>query len=359
ATSNGRVVLWNHQSGTSTSIAAHSTEVNALSFDRAGKLLATAGDDGTVRVWQVDSARPYWRAPVLLKKPLRLLTHRGWQKNEQAPKPRIRDVLEERTQYAEQSDDGIVCMRTYDGKLEAWDLEKDERLVERKIADLEDVVAVPGGCASRADGGVRIYARDGKVRQLALQAEAGALAYARDRVLVAAGEQVVVFDATGNERERVTTGVGVTALGIADIEGTPLLVVGYQDGNLELFALGGAATKSFTFEGVPSSAATRLVAGPRDSVIAGFANGTVGLWSLRDGKRLASGRVHGSIAHLVLEGGKLYAASTLGRVLSWELGPFYADRCTLLEDVWRKVPITWQSGRALESPPPSDHACRQ
>ncbi|MFH0903351.1 MAG: WD40 repeat domain-containing protein, partial [Pseudomonadota bacterium] len=59
-------------------LRGHRHDVAAFRFSPDGKLAATGGQDGTVRTWDVATGRPYWRAPLLLRSPPRILTHRGW-----------------------------------------------------------------------------------------------------------------------------------------------------------------------------------------------------------------------------------------------------------------------------------------
>jgi hypothetical protein len=95
-----------------------------------------------------------------------------------------------------------------------------------------------------------------------------------------------------------------------------------------------------------------------DTLITAFANGTVSLYSWRDGKQLATARIHGPIEHLLLENQKLYAASSLGQHLVWDLKALYADRCALLREVWQRVPVVWRDGRPVLEAPPLNHRCK-
>ncbi len=44
-----------------------------------------------------------------------------------------------------------------------------------------------------------------------------------------------------------------------------------------------------------------------------------------------------------------------GWELVWALSD---DYCDLLRDVWRRVPIVWESPRAVLRPPPEQHPCQ-
>jgi hypothetical protein len=95
-----------------------------------------------------------------------------------------------------------------------------------------------------------------------------------------------------------------------------------------------------------------ILAGPASTVVVGYANGVLGLYSLADGGRLAEVQLHGPVSHLLLEGHRLYAATELGRHLTWDLDALHGDWCAVLENVWRRVPVVWSAGRAeLREPP--------
>ena len=95
------------------------------------------------------------------------------------------------------------------------------------------------------------------------------------------------------------------------------------------------------------------------TLIAGFANGTIGIWSLENGRRLLHERLHGPVAHLLIHYERLYAASTLGQHSVLDLSDFYRDHCELLREVWQRVPVTWESGIPRLRPPPEGLECSQ
>jgi hypothetical protein len=136
------------------------------------------------------------------------------------------------------------------------------------------------------------------------------------------------------------------------------VMIGYRDGTIEAQPLEGDGGPTDFFEPAASGRVMRILAGPMNTVIAGYANGTVAMWNVLDGVRLAHARLHGPIAHLALEGQRLYAASALGRSLVWDLEVFSRDYCDVLRDVWREVPSTWHNGRAIPQDPPVAHPCR-
>jgi len=91
--------------------------------------------------------------------------------------------------------------------------------------------------------------------------------------------------------------------------------------------------------------------------VVGYANGLLGIWDLESGKRLHHARLHGQLAHLLLEGGRLHAATELGSHLVWDLRVLGQDYCELMREIWTAVPVVWESGQPVLRPPPTDHAC--
>ena len=94
-----------------------------------------------------------------------------------------------------------------------------------------------------------------------------------------------------------------------------------------------------------------------ETVIVGHASGDVGVWALKTGERLASGRLHGAVIHLALSRGRLYAATDLGGHLVWDLRILEASRCELLRAVWKRVPVVWERGRPVPRAAPLGHRC--
>ncbi len=136
------------------------------------------------------------------------------------------------------------------------------------------------------------------------------------------------------------------------------VVVGFAEGSIELIPTASSRLKpSYAFEQVPSSPPVRILAGPMGTLIIGYANGLVGIWNQSDGTRLAHAQLHGPVVHLLLENGKLYAATELGGHLVWDLSAFYRDYCELLREVWQQVPVIWYEGHPTARPPPADHRC--
>lgn len=107
----------------------------------------------------------------------------------------------------------------------------------------------------------------------------------------------------------------------------------------------------------PQSAVTRLAAGPPGTLIAGFADGSLGLWSDRNGVELARWQLHGPVRDVALGGRTLTATSELGDTLTEDLGLYTLEYCELMRQVWTMAPIALLDGVVVVRPPPSSHRC--
>ncbi|MFH0901974.1 MAG: protein kinase [Pseudomonadota bacterium] len=373
--SDGRTALVDVESGKTVHLRGHRGEVNFARFSPAGDLLATTSDDGTVRLWNADG-RPYWRGPILLPSPPEIATHLGFKQldtataaNPAASRPSSwRRALEERAKLAAwPSDDGrLICLVSGDEALEIWDRATDRQLAKKSIPGVRQIVSLSRGCAYLAGEKAALLAVGGN--EAALADNASALSWDRNDLLLAAGTTVSVLDVS-NAREptsaRETGAYHVDAGVTAMMRAGGWLVLGYQQGDIQLVPLGGhdrgnsrrQARPTFSFEATPSSPVVSLREGPAGTLVAGYANGVVGMWSLKNGTLLDQAKLHGPVIHMLFSDGKFYAATELGDSLVLDVSVFHAKYCDLLRQVWDRVPVVWEEGLPVVRPAPHRHSC--
>lgn len=337
-------------------LRGHRGEVNFIALSKDGRLAATTSDDGTVRVWQTDTGMPFWRAPLMLTGPVQLLSHNGWETlSADAPQPAPSAWQESVRKHARvaRADEArrVLCVVTGDERVELWHMDEDRRVADVPMKRAHDVYPWDGGCLVRAGQPARAFrvAASGLATELAGELPVRAVAVHGTTALVANGVRVSSFP----ERRDYAAGVGVVATAISAGQ----VMVGYRDGNIAGFDRKSGEPKETRYELAPSSPAVSMLAGPQDTLIVGYANGTVGLWDQRDGARLAQAKMHGQVTHLAIEAGQLYAATDLGLHLQWDLRSFARPYCDLLGDVWKTVPTIWESGHAQTRRPPEKHRC--
>ncbi len=290
-------------------------EANGVTFDPTGERIAVTSDDGTVRLFEAGDGRPCWAGPQV------------------------------------RQDGDVRCTLGHDGTLEV--AVGGAAVATHPVGDAARLEAAPAGClVLRGDGRVGLYDRLGGLR--ALHDSATAIAVDGDDLLVAGGREVRRLGADGTIAARYPADVGVRALAPAGA----WLAVGYAEGTLELVPTGADGAESgIRFEDVPSGPVERILPGPMDTIVAGYADGQLGIWSLRSGSRLAHHRLHGPVTDLQLRDHVLTAGTELGDRETLDLDVLYRDHCDVLREVWDEVPVVWESGRVVRRAPPGDHAC--
>jgi hypothetical protein len=220
------------------------------------------------------------------------------------------------------------------------------------VGKVERLLALPQSCLVLAQGALHLHPRSAAPRQLVAKGVT-AVGWDGGEILVAADHEVRRLTPTGQLRDTLPSDTGVSALARSQ----EWLVLGYEDGNMELVSLRTKRRAGFSFEEVATSPVERIVVGPRGTLFAGYASGFVGLWDIASGVRLDHTRVHGAVTHLLLAGRRLYAASDLGSHIVWDLEPLYLPYCAFLRQVWARVPVVWRQGLVVIQSPPR-HRCR-
>jgi WD40 repeat protein len=357
ATVERQVVIHDRASGRRAAFDGHESEVNSIRIDRRGERAVSGSDDGTVRLWRLSDGRALWHASALLPAPMRLRSQRGWERldpeaataTDAALPPNLARVVEQEARYAATVSGRWFCVRRRDGRVELWDADHD-RVARSLESPIERLVATDTGCAAQSDAGV-VLVRDGEPDSTILT-KATAVGHGAGSIAVASEGEAIVIDGRGRERMRLAIAPG--AVRIAPLGDS--VAVGYPDGAVEIHAPGQEPRR---LERVPSSAPRSFMAGPTGTLVVGYANGMVGIWSGRDGRLLAQEQLHGAVIHLLAEANVVAAASELGSYVRWDLGLFERPYCEVLAEMWREIPVAWEEGRAVVRPPPSSHSCRQ
>lgn len=330
---------------------SHMAEANDVALDAEGKLGATGGDDGTVRLWSLPALEPAWRAPLLLGNPSLLLSHRGWTSpSDGKPQPRPDEAWAEAVEGAELArvDGEHLCLATKREGVALWDMGSDSRIAHGDDLIAEELEMLGPACAILAKGDVYLLRAGRGPERIARGASAIGRGDGRE-LLVALREGIVRFTPDGRELSRRGVGRGVSALRALS-RGQAF---GYRNGTVVLHRDG----RTVSLDATASAPVMRLTEGPEGTIAVGFGDGTVGLWDTTHGERIGHTRLHGPVVHLLIANGQLTAASALGHALAWDLSVFSREYCDLMAEVWGSVPVTWHRGRAARRAAPPDHRC--
>ncbi len=350
--------------GSSLELVGHQAEVNRVAWTADGKAVVTGGDDGAVRLWDPTTGRSLWHTVALAPGPVQLLTHEGWLDLDgkdttvavhpdpaKLPAAAWRTALQGGARGSAVHRNGkTLCVARWDGTVELWDMTRDTRVASAPLGQPEQVLALSEGCALRAGGKVALLTAQGALTELPTEGEVTTIG-GGSPLLVGVEGAVLAFDDNGAVTHKLAVAVGATALG----NGSEGAVVGYRDGAVAVQPW--ESTRARWLERVPASPARITVPGPPGTLIVGYVSGEVGLWSERDGSALVDAHLHGPIDHVLVEAAHVHVASELGAYLTWDLEAFEASRCDVLRRVWASVPVTWEDGAPLLTPPPTDHPC--
>ena len=365
--------VWDIGAGTFVDLPglAESAATLYLRFSPDGKLVV-GGDAGAVRVWDAATGRPHWWAPIMLSSPPELYSHRGWRRLDEgsgdggaehggvaasaAPvAAHWREAIDASVRFGRATPDRtLLCLLTYDERVQAWDMAADRRLFDAKAAAGLETLPLAEGCVVRsADGVVRVYPRSEEPREIAKGASAMALD--PGGLLVAGTEGIAAVAPDGTVRERIHGPANLSA--ILGTQGGAL-VAGLANGVVEILPRSAAPKpRLLSLKDPPTAAVSALAELPEGILVVGARDGTLGLWTLNDGLPLERWRLHGPVMHLGVGGASVYAASELGDFERVSLEIYRRPWCDLLREVWHEVPIMWCNGRPVVEPPPAPHEC--
>ncbi len=331
--------LWTPSEGKKIRLAGHTGEVNEIRFAPDGARVAAAGDDGTVRVWNLDGS-PYWWASLFDGG--QLATSSGWRD--------ARGPIDPESPWAKPARRAMIgaTARTHACLVERnehlslwWDGPSAKWSVE--VPGIRDVRALETGCVGLAKGAT-FYPISGA--PVELMPSARAIGTDESSIIVAGDDRIARYELDGRRVEEQPYPGG--AIAIARVLNK--VVLGYPDGGIEL------AGRPRGFEGTPASRVVRLEVGPMGVLIAGFADGTLGIWDVERGVQLAASRVHGPASLIETADRRISFASELG-AYGGAINTFAPDYCMLLRSVWQEVPLVWRSGVLTAAAPPENHPC--
>ncbi len=363
-----RIFLWDLPSGRLRHLPGHPGGVTALKFSADSKMLASSGNDGTVRVWLSQDARPLWRTAALLPSKGLLLTHKGWQslRNPRRPttspnlkKRRWMKVLLEQAWTSEVSSNGrFLAIQTGLEHLELWDLKSDQKLGTHQLPGLQQWWVNSQGMAWVLAKGALWRLQGKRKSQMLEKPLLSAFAMQGELLWFASATHLWKLDTQARQPKPVRWKAldgpvsAMRALGA-------MLGVGYKSGQFVWFPISTQDHKGFqeSFYDLPLSAITKILPGPHNTIVLGFQNGTIGIWSRSSGRPLESIRLHGSVKHLRIRQHSLIAATDLGESIVWNISSYQLPRCKLLRDVWKHVAVVWDSGRVVSKPMPQRHPC--
>jgi len=299
----------------------------------------------------------------LLDSPTRMLTHLGWfTLKDGVPTPwetrlpQWATALKKEDHAHALSDADTLCSHNRSGRVQLWDTAKDKLAAERTFGRITHLRASANGCLVATPDKVQILSAGGGLHPLVTEGTIQALEVHKQEVFVVSGGQLQVFNGQGKKTETLDLEPGVRAIAR---RGDKKWWVGYRDGAVEALSANGTRDQSApTLEQTPSSPVYRLLEDTNGLLYAGYADGTVALWNQADGALLRRHQLHGRVAHISLESDRFTVLTDLGDRLSWDMSVFGAKRCATLREIWQKVPVIWQDGRIVASPPPQVHPCR-
>ncbi len=327
----GRLVLQDVADGHEHGLAPMVAPVDAVAFSPDGATVYGAARGGSVLAWDAASGKPAWRGVALMVSPPAVLTHRGWTVTPGSSMTALwTDALAAEGFRADLEGDD-ACALTLSGRVVRWASGAAEPVIDEAAEGAIDVALLGSGCAVLDAEGLRWVAPGGVDQRLGparTVARHGAQveALADDQLLAWAGEAVA----------KPPVHVSPEATAALHVAGT--LCTGFDDGQV-------LCEGRPPLRGMPSAAVTVALPYQQDFLVAGFADGTVGVWSVSSGAPLMQMKVDGSILRVAPTPQGLLALSVSGSVGMLDTSAFDAPWCDILSDLTQHVPVVWTGER--------------
>jgi len=342
-----RISAWNLATGRRIDFYGEAFQGITLSPD--GKTIAGLSPHGILHVWEAETGRPLWRGPILRHTSGEVYTQEGWKsllgKPAGGSEAWRRAVEADALLTAENGD--VLCIYTLDGAVEIWSESRDQRLARVPVPGVGNVDSSDRGCVvlTSIPGAASLVDREGKLEELA--SKATAISARGNTIQVGLEDRVLTLDGATASTEVVDPGVIALA---RTSEGD--LVLGYDHGAIEVRRAGAVLAMKDT----PTTQVLRVVASP-NLLAAAYTDGTIGLWSTKNGQLLQRWWLHGQARGMTLADSRLLVVTEVGQVGAWNVETFSLPYCQLLQEVWRAVPVVWESGRPVLKSPPAGHPC--
>ena len=357
----GTLHIWKEGQKTSKVIQAYPRSTGSSVFSPDGGMFATSGNDGSIRLWDAVTHLPIWKSPLLQKKPLRLMTHLGWQTfpfhrklqrtTVAALSQKWRRIFD-RTQYAQLSPkQRMLCLYSHRGKLEAWQREPLQRVWQRKVPFFQKLESLETGCLVLGDKGFQHISWKNKVSTIhdnvsTFSVQNGQISFLTQNAFIIQLQKDVPLhlDLYPKLKKWSQLKIYVPKIYISKVtalaqEGDKW-VIGYHSGQIEvLWTANSTVTRRFSLTRAFHSPVTHIIHGPKDTILVGFLYGSVTHRSTTTGELLYSGQLNGPISHLLYTHEHLIAATTFADSLIQDLSIYSKGYCELWKEMRTVLPL--------------------
>ncbi|MBU1382973.1 hypothetical protein KKD49_19280, partial [Myxococcota bacterium] len=324
----------------------HRSEVNAVAFSRSGKYFASSGDDSLVRVYSTLSNAPLWRLWAVLPAQERWDPWPSKDKNTKRQILKKFPILSKDYKSCEISDDHGTLLCCDGINLYFFDFNSGKKLLERK-SSCNTISPLGNGFAVLADNKVFFHSL---VHSSQIKDDIRHLKADGHHLYLFSGADLTVLDTGLKNTGTFNVGTSCTTAIFSD----KLLIAGHSDGTI-------TSTKKNKviryMEGTASSSVTSLAKIRSNIFSAGFSDGSFGLWNIENGKRLYSDRIHGIIVKQIYSSGFLHIYTDTGFFVRLDLRVLEGDRCSLLCDIWKRIPVIRRNLDFEITPPDKTHSC--
>jgi hypothetical protein len=233
--------------------------------------------------------------------------------------------------------DSAFCILGAQGRLELWNVGATTPSLALHVPNAEKVQVVPDGCVTVGAASAAWHTRTGPRD---LPPGTVAVAWSERRGLIAAsGTDLYLVDSNGFHRQAGMSG-GVAAL----LDTGETVVVGHDDGAVEVRTWSMPESIASQFDSTPPATVSLLRSAAAGTVVAGFIDGSVGLWDPTSGRKHLHRYAFGQVIDALTTDLGVVAITDLGDHTSLDLSVLQLPYCALMRQVWAEAPLVWQDG---------------